>query len=82
MGDTVRDGYVDVDRRSVRREDKRTLAAETTQCVRNLAAVCEAGGTDIGQAVRMTIDTRDLGAFAEIDDAYARVEIDAAVAVS
>jgi 2-iminobutanoate/2-iminopropanoate deaminase len=47
-----------------------SLADETTQCLRNLAAVCEAAGTGLEQALRMTIYTTDLGGFAEINDAY------------
>ena len=48
-----------------------SLAAETSQCLRNLAAVCEAAGTDLAQALRLTVYTTDLGAFAEINEAYA-----------
>ena len=33
--------------------------------------VCEAAGTHLGQALRLTVYTTDLGAFAEINDAYA-----------
>lgn len=46
-------------------------AAETERCLRNLAAVCEAAGTQLSQAVRMTVYTTDLGSFGEINDAYA-----------
>jgi 2-iminobutanoate/2-iminopropanoate deaminase len=46
-------------------------AAETEQCLLNLAAVCEAAGTELGRALRATIYTTDLGAFAEINEAYA-----------
>ncbi len=45
--------------------------AETEQCLRNLAAVCEAAGTELSRTLRATIYTTDLGAFAEINDAYA-----------
>jgi 2-iminobutanoate/2-iminopropanoate deaminase len=45
--------------------------AETEQCLRNLAAVCEAAGTELGRALRATIYTTELSAFAEINDAYA-----------
>jgi 2-iminobutanoate/2-iminopropanoate deaminase len=48
-----------------------SLGAETEQCLRNLAAVCEAAGTDLTRTLRATIYTTDLGAFAEINDAYA-----------
>lgn len=47
------------------------LAAETTRCLRNLEAVCEAGGTSLGNALRLTIYTTRLEAFAEINEAYA-----------
>jgi 2-iminobutanoate/2-iminopropanoate deaminase len=45
--------------------------AETEQCLRNLAAVCEAAGTELGRALRITIYTTELSAFAAINDAYA-----------
>lgn len=45
--------------------------AETTRCLRNLAAVCEAAGTDLGQALRLTVHMTELSAFAEINEAYA-----------
>ena len=47
-----------------------SLADETTQCLRNLEAVCRAGGTELGRALRLTIYTTELSAFAEINDAY------------
>src|SRR4051794_23839074 len=46
-------------------------AAETAQCLRNLAAVCEAAGTELARTLRATVYTTDLGAFAEINEAYA-----------
>ena len=46
-------------------------AAETERCLRNLAAVCEAAGAQLSRALRMTVYTTDLDAFAEINDAYA-----------
>ena len=45
-------------------------AAETTRCLQNLAAVCEAAGTDLARTIRATIYTTDLDAFAEINEAY------------
>ena len=48
-----------------------SLADQTTQCLRNLAAVCEAAGTGLDQTLRTTIYTTDLDRFAEINDAYA-----------
>jgi 2-iminobutanoate/2-iminopropanoate deaminase len=47
-----------------------SLAEETAQCLRNLAAVCEAAGTRLEHALRTTIYTTDLDAFAEINRAY------------
>ncbi|HEY1853935.1 MAG TPA: Rid family detoxifying hydrolase [Solirubrobacterales bacterium] len=48
-----------------------SLAAETAQCLRNLAAVCAAAGTGLERALRLTVYTTELGAFAEINEAYA-----------
>lgn len=47
-----------------------SLEAETTQCLRNLAAVCEAAGTALGNTLRATIYTTRLDCFAEINEAY------------
>ena len=47
-----------------------SLAEETTQCLRNLSAVCAAAGTELGRALRTTIYPTDLAAFAEINEAY------------
>ena len=48
-----------------------SVADETRQCLRNLAAVCEAAGTDLSRALRLTIYTTELGEFASINEAYA-----------
>jgi 2-iminobutanoate/2-iminopropanoate deaminase len=45
--------------------------AQARRCLESLQAVCEAAGTKLEQAVRLTIYTTDLGAFAEINEAYA-----------
>jgi 2-iminobutanoate/2-iminopropanoate deaminase len=45
-------------------------AAETRRCLENLAAVCDAAGTDLGRALRLTIYTTRLDAFGEINQAY------------
>jgi 2-iminobutanoate/2-iminopropanoate deaminase len=45
--------------------------AETTKCLENLGAICRAAGTDLGRAVRLTVYTTRLDAFAEINEAYA-----------
>jgi 2-iminobutanoate/2-iminopropanoate deaminase len=47
-----------------------TAAEQATQCLRNLAAVCAAAGTNLDQAVRLTIYTTVLEEFGTINDAY------------
>jgi 2-iminobutanoate/2-iminopropanoate deaminase len=47
-----------------------TPAEQATRCLENLAAVCEAAGTSLARAVRLTIYTTDLAAFPEINEAY------------
>jgi 2-iminobutanoate/2-iminopropanoate deaminase len=48
-----------------------TPAEQATRCLENLKAVCEGAGTSLANAVRLTIYTTDLGAFPEINEAYA-----------
>ena len=48
-----------------------TPAEQATQCLRNLSAVAEAGGTSLEHALRLTIYTTRLDDFAAINDAYA-----------
>jgi 2-iminobutanoate/2-iminopropanoate deaminase len=48
-----------------------TPAEQATQCLKNLEAVCDAAGTELSRAVRMTIFTTQLDDFASINDAYA-----------
>ncbi len=48
-----------------------TPAEQARRCLENLSEVCAAAGTSLAQAVRMTIYTTQLSAFAEINDAYA-----------
>ncbi len=43
--------------------------AGTTQCLENLAAICRAAGTELGNALRMTIYTTRLYEFAQINEA-------------
>ena len=45
--------------------------AEATRCLRNLSTICEAAGTSLDRALRLTVYTTELGAFAEINEAYA-----------
>ncbi|MFL5842548.1 MAG: Rid family detoxifying hydrolase [Thermoleophilaceae bacterium] len=45
---------------------------QTRRCLENLAAVCEAAGTTLGDAVRVTVYAADLaGDWAEINESYA-----------
>ena len=46
-------------------------ADQTRRCLENLQAVCDAAGTSLERAVRLTIYTTELGEFASINDAYA-----------
>jgi 2-iminobutanoate/2-iminopropanoate deaminase len=48
-----------------------TPAAQAHRCLLNLAAVCEAAGAPLADAVRLTVYTTDLSAFAEVNEAYA-----------
>jgi 2-iminobutanoate/2-iminopropanoate deaminase len=48
-----------------------TPAAQTERCLQNLQAVCDAAGTTLQQALRLTIYTTDLAAFASINETYA-----------
>jgi 2-iminobutanoate/2-iminopropanoate deaminase len=44
---------------------------QAKQCLANLQAVCEAAGTRLEDAVRLTIFTTQLERFADINEAYA-----------
>lgn len=48
-----------------------TAAEQATRCLLNLEAVCEAAGTSLDRALRLTIYTTALEEFAAINDAYA-----------
>jgi 2-iminobutanoate/2-iminopropanoate deaminase len=48
-----------------------SLGEETSACLTNLRAICEAAGTELGNAIRTTIYTTELAGFAEINEAYA-----------
>jgi 2-iminobutanoate/2-iminopropanoate deaminase len=48
-----------------------TPAAQARRCLENLQEVCAAAGTTLQRALRLTIYTTELGAFAEINDVYA-----------
>lgn len=47
-----------------------TAAEQARRCLENLQAVCEAGGTSLARALRMTIYMTDLGEFASVNEVY------------
>jgi len=47
-----------------------TPAEQAARCLESLRAVCAAAGATLGDAVRMTVYVTDMGAFAEINEAY------------
>jgi 2-iminobutanoate/2-iminopropanoate deaminase len=47
-----------------------TVADQTGRCLENLAAVCNAAGASLGDAVRLTVYTTELSAFAQINEVY------------
>lgn len=49
-----------------------TPAEQAVRCLDNLKAVCAAAGATLDDAVKVTVYMTDLGAFAEVNDAYAR----------
>lgn len=56
-----------------------TAPEQLRRCMENLRAVCDAAGTSLARAVRLTLYLTDLSAFAEINDAYAAFFEDGAV---
>lgn len=48
-----------------------TAAEQARQCLKNLAAVCDAADATLAHAVRITIYMTDLAAFAEVNEVYA-----------
>jgi len=47
-----------------------TAGEQARRCLENLRAVCDAAGTSLQRAVRLTVYMTDLGAFAEVNDVY------------
>lgn len=47
-----------------------TPATQARRCLENLSAVCDAAGTTLRRAVRLTIYMTDLAAFAEVNEVY------------
>jgi 2-iminobutanoate/2-iminopropanoate deaminase len=48
------------------------VAAQADRALRNLAAVLEAAGTDLGHVVKTTIFLTDMGDFTTVNEVYAR----------
>jgi 2-iminobutanoate/2-iminopropanoate deaminase len=47
-----------------------SVAEQTGRCLENLAAVCSAAGTSLGDAVRLTVYTTEMSSFAQINEVY------------
>ncbi len=47
-----------------------TPAEQARRCLENLSAVCDAAGTALQRALRLTIYKIDLAAFAEVNEVY------------
>jgi 2-iminobutanoate/2-iminopropanoate deaminase len=47
-----------------------TAADQAGRCLENLAAVCQAAGATLGDAVRVTIYMTDISAFAAVNEVY------------
>lgn len=54
-----------------------TPAEQAQLCLENLAAVCDAAGASLRDAVRLTVYMTDLSAFAEVNEVYASFFADA-----
>ncbi len=48
-----------------------TPAEQARRCLQNLCAVCEAAGTTLARALRVTVYMTDLAAFTEVNEVYA-----------
>ena len=48
-----------------------TAADQAGRCLENLAAVCQAAGTTLGEAIKVTIYLTDMSAFAAVNEVYA-----------
>jgi 2-iminobutanoate/2-iminopropanoate deaminase len=47
-----------------------TPAEQAGRCLENLAAVCDAAGATLGDAVRLTIYLTDMSSFASVNEVY------------
>ena len=50
---------------------KEDVAGQARRCLENLAAVCEAAGASLADAVRLTVYLVDMGDFARVNEVYA-----------
>jgi 2-iminobutanoate/2-iminopropanoate deaminase len=48
-----------------------TPAEQAGRCLENLAAVCNAAGTNLGEAVRLTVYVTDISSFGSVNEVYA-----------
>ena len=49
-----------------------SAAEQAERCLRNLSTVCEAAGTSLSRAVRVTVYMTDMAAFGEVNERYAQ----------
>jgi 2-iminobutanoate/2-iminopropanoate deaminase len=49
---------------------KEDIEGQTRRCLENLAAVCEAAGGSLAEAVRCTVYLTDMNNFARVNDVY------------
>jgi len=47
-----------------------TAAEQAGRCLENLAAVCQAAGASLGDAVRLTVYLTEMSSFAAVNDVY------------
>jgi 2-iminobutanoate/2-iminopropanoate deaminase len=47
-----------------------SVADQAGRCLENLAAVCQAAGASLGDAVRVTVYLTDMGQFAAVNEVY------------
>jgi 2-iminobutanoate/2-iminopropanoate deaminase len=47
-----------------------TAADQAGRCLENLAAVCEAAGATLGDAVKLTVYLTDMGSFPSVNEVY------------
>jgi 2-iminobutanoate/2-iminopropanoate deaminase len=50
---------------------KEDVTGQARRCLENLAAVCEAAGASLSDAVRCTVYLADIGDFARVNEVYA-----------